>query len=62
MPSNHITDHAGGYHINANGSLSVPLAIVYNAPSGGANLSVSISVELARGASHSTVTGNVNVI
>jgi hypothetical protein len=60
--SSDITDHAGSNHINANGSLSVPFTIVYNTPSGAANLSVSISVELARGANRSTVTGNVNVI
>jgi hypothetical protein len=57
--SSDITDHAGSAHINAHGSLSIPMRIVYNTPSGSANLSMDITIELD---SHLTASSHVNVI
>jgi hypothetical protein len=41
-----ITQAAGGTHISGHGSLAVPVTIVYDTPSGTADLVVNISVQL----------------
>jgi hypothetical protein len=57
--SSDITDHAGSALINAHGSLSIPMRIVYNTPSGSSNLSMNVSIELDNGL---TASSHVDVI
>jgi hypothetical protein len=58
-----ISQHAGGNHVNGHGSLSIPLNIVYNTPSGSANLGVGINVQLTDDRNNPvTAIGQVNVI
>jgi hypothetical protein len=58
-----VIQHGGSNHVNGRGSLSVPLTIVYNTPSGSANLAVGINVQLTDDRNNQvTATGQVNVI
>jgi hypothetical protein len=61
--STDITQVAGSAHISGRGSLAVPLTIVYNTPSGTANLLVNINVQFTDdGSKQVNATSQVNVI
>ena len=57
--SSDIANQAGTTLVNAHGSLSIPVRIVYNTPSGSSTLSVNVSIELDN---HLTASSHVNVI
>jgi len=60
--SDDIKGGAGTIHVDAHGTLSMPVTIVYNTPSGKANLSISISLQITDdGNKPVTATGQVNV-
>jgi hypothetical protein len=58
-----ITQLDGSNHVNSRGLLPVPLSIVYDTPSGTANLAVGINVQFTDDQNNQvTATGQVNVI
>ena len=58
-----IRAQAGTNHIDGHATLSVPLMIVYNTPTGKANLAVNVSVQITDDRTNKvTATGQVNVI
>jgi hypothetical protein len=60
--SDDIKSQVGTLHVDAHGTLSMPLSIVYNTPSGKANLAVSVSLQVTDDGNKSvTATGQVNV-
>ena len=61
--SDDIRGQAGTTHIDGHATLSIPLTIVYNTPSGNPNLGVSLSLQLTDDRTNQvTATGQVNVI
>jgi hypothetical protein len=61
--SDDIKTQAGTTHVDGKTTLSIPLTIVYNTPSGKANLSVSVSVQLTDDRSNQvTATGQTSVL
>jgi len=60
--SDDIKSQVGTLHVDAHGTLSMPLSIVYNTPSGKANLAISVSLQVTDDGNKSvTATGQVNV-
>ena len=58
-----IRGQAGTNHVDGHATLSVPLTVVYNTPSGKANLAVSVSIQITDDRTNKvTATGQVNVI
>lgn len=58
-----ITQYAGTHHVDGHATLAIPLSIVYNTPSGAANLTISVSVQMTDDRNNQvTVSGQVNVI
>ena len=58
-----ISQLVASNHVSGHGSLSVPLSIVYDTPSGTANLAVDINVQFTDDKNNQvTATGHVNVI
>ena len=61
--SDDIKQQAGTTHVDGQTTLSIPLTIVYNTPSGRANLSVSVSVQVTDDRSNQvTATGQTSVL
>jgi hypothetical protein len=61
--SDDISGQAGTTHIDPHATLSVPVAILYNTPSGKANLNISVSLQITdAGNKQVTASGQVNVI
>jgi bifunctional DNase/RNase len=61
--SDDIKREAGTTHVDGRATLSIPLSIVYNTPSGKANLSVSVSVQLTDDRNNQvTATGQTSVL
>ena len=61
--SDEIRLQAGTNHVEGQATLSIPLTIVYNTPTGKANLSVSVSVQITDDRSnHATATGQASVL
>jgi len=61
--SDDIRRQAGTTHVDGRATLSIPLTIVYNTPSGKANLSVSVSLQLTDDRSNQvTATGQTSVL
>jgi len=61
--SDDIRRQAGTTHVDGKATLSIPLTIVYNTPSGRANLSVSVSVQMTDDRSNQvTATGQTSVL
>jgi hypothetical protein len=61
--SDEIKGEAGTIHVDAHSTLSMPVTIVYNTPSGKANLSISISLQITDdGNNPVTASGQVNVV
>jgi hypothetical protein len=62
ISSDDIKQLAGSNHVDAHATLSLPVSVAYNTPSGNANLNVSISVQSTddRG-NQVTATGQVSV-
>jgi hypothetical protein len=57
-----VTRAAGTNHVGANATLAIPLSIVYNTPSGTANLTISLNVQTTDDRNNQvTATGQVNV-
>jgi hypothetical protein len=60
--SDDIKGGAGTTHVDAHGTLSMPVTLVYNTPSGKANLSISISLQMTDDSNKAvTASGQVNV-
>jgi hypothetical protein len=60
--SDDIRSGAGTIHVDAHGTLSMPVTIVYNTPSGKANLSITISLQITDDGNKAvTASGQVNV-
>jgi hypothetical protein len=60
--SSHIAQTAGTNHVSPNGSLAVPLSIVYTTPAGTPNLTLNISAQFTDDQSNQvTATGQVTV-
>ena len=60
--SDDIRGQAGTIHVDAHGTLSMPVTIVYNTPSGKANLSITISVQITDDSNKAvTASSQVNV-
>lgn len=63
LSSDDIKQQVGTNHVDGQGTLSFPMTIVYNTPSGKANLSVSISVQLTDdGNTQATATGQASIL
>jgi hypothetical protein len=61
--SDDIRRQAGTTHVDGRATLSIPLTIVYNTPSGRANLSVSVSVQITDDRNNQvTATGQTSVL
>jgi hypothetical protein len=60
--SDDIKSQGGTSHVDAHGTLSMPVSIVYNTPSGKANLAIAVSLQLTDDGNKAvTATGQVNV-
>jgi hypothetical protein len=61
--SDDIRGQTGTNHVDGGATLSIPIGIVYNTPSGGANLSISVSLQITdeRG-NQVAATGQVSVL
>ena len=58
-----ITTHAGTQHVDGHATLAIPMSIVYNTPSGTANLTITVTIQLTDDRNNqTTATGQVNVI
>ena len=58
-----ITQQAGSSHVDGRATLAIPMSIVYNTPSGTANLTISVSIQVTDDRNNQvTATGQVNVI
>jgi hypothetical protein len=61
--SDDISGQAGTNHVDGHATLSLPLTIVYNTPSGKANLSITVSLQITDdGNNQVTATGQVSVL
>jgi hypothetical protein len=61
--SDDIRRQAGATHVDGRATLSIPLTVVYNTPSGRANLSVSVSVQITDDRNTQvTATGQTSVL
>ena len=61
--SDDIRRQAGATHVDGRATLSIPLTVVYNTPSGRANLSVSVSVQITDDRNNQvTATGQTSVL
>ena len=61
--SDDIRRQAGATHVDERATLSIPLTVVYNTPSGRANLSVSVSVQITDDRNNQvTATGQTSVL
>jgi len=63
LSSDDIRQSAGTTHVDGHATISIPLTIVYNTPTGSANLGVSVSLQITddRG-NQVTAAGQVNVL
>lgn len=62
LSSDDIKGQAGSNHVDARATLSTPLTILYNTPTGSASLDVGVSVQLTDDRSNqTTATGQVSV-
>jgi len=58
-----ITSHAGTHHVDGHATLAIPMSIVYNTPTGTANLTINVSIQITDDRNNQvTATGAVNVI
>jgi hypothetical protein len=58
-----IAGHAGTHHVDGRATLAIPMSIVYNTPTGAANLTINVSVQITDDRNNQvTATGSVNVI
>ncbi|HEX7139287.1 MAG TPA: hypothetical protein VF219_15640 [Vicinamibacterales bacterium] len=58
-----ITQQAGTHHVDGHATLAIPMSIVYNTPSGAANLTINVSIQITDDRNNQvTATGQVNVI
>jgi hypothetical protein len=58
-----INRQAGSNHVVGRSTLSIPVTIVYNTPSGNTNLAISVSLQITDDQNHQmTATGQVNVL
>ena len=61
--ANDITNHAGTQHVDGHATLAIPMIIVYNTPSGTANLTINLTIQMTDDRNNqTTATGQVNVI
>jgi hypothetical protein len=58
-----IAGHAGTHHVDGHATLAIPMSVVYNTPTGTANLTISVSIQVTDDRNNqTTATGQVNVI
>ena len=58
-----IAGHAGTHHVDGRATLAIPMSLVYNTPTGTANLTISVSIQVTDDRNNAvTATGTVNVI
>ena len=62
LSADDIKGHARTNHVDAHGTLSIPMSVIYNTPSGNANLEIAISLQATDDRNNAiTSTGQVSV-